>query len=81
MCSKIDQIKLPAPEDFDPHPPSAAQRSRHPRRRDFLCSLSGWMAEDHHRNELGTGGPRLLVYLQPRFYPYLSRWPVHKGTG
>ena len=78
---KLGQIQLPAPEDFDPHPPSAAQWTRHSRRRDLPCALSGWMAGNHHRNELGTGGARLLVHLHPRFYPHLSHRSVRKGIG
>ena len=33
------------------------------------------------RNELGTGGGRLLVYLHPRFYPHLSHRSIRKGIG
>ena len=33
------------------------------------------------RNELGTGGARLLVHLHPRFYPHLSHRSVRKGIG
>lgn len=78
---RLGQIQLPRPGGLRSSPPSAAQWTRHSRRRDLPCALSGWMAGDHHRNELGTGGARLLVHLHPRFYPHLSHRSVRKRIG
>ena len=68
---KLGQIQLPAPEDFDPHPRLLLNG------RGIHAGETG----DHHRNELGTGGARLLVHLHPRFYPHLSHRSVRKRIG
>ena len=64
-----------------PLPPLAAQQPRYPRRRDLSRALPRRMAGDHLGNEPKARGPRLLVHLQPRFYPHLSHRPVRKGIG
>lgn len=76
---RLGQIQLPTLEDFDPHPRLLLNGRGIHAGETFRALFPGRMAGDHHRNELGTGGARLLVHLQPRFYPHLSHRSVRKG--
>lgn len=78
---KLGQIQLPAPEDTDPYPRLLLNgRGIHAGETFRALFPDGW-AGDHLGNEPKARGPRLLVHLQPRFYPHLSHRPVRKGIG
>lgn len=78
---RLGQIRLPAPEDFDPHPRLLLNgRGIHAGETFHALFPDGWR-EITIEMSWEPEGPRLLVHLHPRFYPHLSHRSVRKGIG
>ena len=78
---RLGQIRLPAPEDFDPHPRLLLNgRGIHAGETFHALFPDGWR-EITIEMSWEPEGPRLLVHLHPRVYPHLSHRSVRKGIG
>ena len=78
---KLGQIRLPAPEDFDPHPRLLLNgRGIHAGETFHALFPDGWREITLEMSQKPEG-PRLLVHLHPRFYPHLPHRSVRKGIG